>query len=283
MVSLITNKIFLIIISLVILSAISSLFIFTDISITIKKIFTPDNVLKEELPIKSCTDPEQFRDYFTKGVVQIMFENDFSSLYGDECYDSMNLNEYYCEDNNLKKEEYNCISGCYDGACVSPQDLESVTDSNISDTCTIYDPVSPLNAISQNQHGSFSPINSIDFNVNTHWYGSPFEEFPKWIYFDLGEKKCINQFDLYFFKEELPINITIQASQDTLNWVSLMENLSFSQSINKQISFPQIVTARYIRIIELSSGRNYGSLSDIRFNVAKIPVPQIDLSINQTA
>lgn len=277
-----TKEVVIIVSTVLILSAIASIFAFTNISVTIQKIFIKENVVEQNFPIKSCIDPEQYRDYFTKGVVQIIFENDLSNLYGDECTSSENLTEYYCEDNILKKEEYTCLAGCYEGACISPQDLASVVDENISLLCTSYSPVSPLNAISQNQFGAFSPINTIDNDIDTRWYGSPYEEFPKWIYFDLGEKKCANQFDIYFFKEELPINLTIQASQDSFNWVTLMENLTFTDPVNNEMLFPQTVTARYIRIVETSSAREYGSLSDIKFNVAKIPQPQVDLTVNQT-
>lgn len=278
MIKAVRKEVTIIIVSLIVLSAISSLFIFTDISFSVKKIFIQDTNTKN-LKSVSCIDPEQYSDYFIKGTVQVIYQNDITEIYGDACQNSSDLIEYYCKDNSLVKEIYNCLSGCFDGACINPQKIESVNDENLSNTCLDYNSISPINAISQNQYGAYSAINTIDYNLDTRWYGSPYESFPKWIYFDLEEKKCVNQFDLYFFNEELPITLSLQASQDAFNWFDVTGNITINSSELSRQDFPKTLTARYIRITEYSSAREYGSLSDVRFNVAKIPIKSI---INQT-
>ena len=53
-------------------------------------------------------------DYNTKGT-----STNYYGLYVEEfCFNSDILEEFYCESNRIRSEEYTCPNGCLDGACI---------------------------------------------------------------------------------------------------------------------------------------------------------------------
>lgn len=238
---------------------------YSDLSSSIRSIFNKQ-ISESKGKITSCTDLASVeKDYFSEDTVQIKYNSGISDLFGDYCKDSVNLVEYSCNGNSLVSEEYTCDAGCYKGACISPKDIKSVYNTS---ACGDYFAFSPVNAVSRSQFGAYSPLNAIDQDLLTRWYGNPRNAFPKWIYFDLGNKKCISQLDLYAFSEDLPITLKIQASHDTAIWTTIKDNVTLSSSSTPNILLPSNIKARYIRIVETSSAREYGSLSEIRLMVA---------------
>jgi len=64
----------------------------------------------------NCIDSDG-KDYYTKGNVE-----QGPTINGiDYCYNKEQLKEYYCEEDTLKVEVYNCPDGCVDGACKQMQ------------------------------------------------------------------------------------------------------------------------------------------------------------------
>src|SRR3989344_5002403 len=144
----------------------------------------------------SCDSNNKTDDYFTKGTALMTYTNGVTDIYADVCDDSI-IKEYFCELNSISFKEYECESGCYDGACLFPSEEILVIDENLSAFCKDYRITSPLNAIAQNEFSFYSSLNAVDGDLNTHWFGDPTHPYPKWIYFDFGDKVCISDIDLY--------------------------------------------------------------------------------------
>jgi len=220
-----------------------------------------------------CEDNEPTVNYFSKGVVTLHYKNGASNLYPDFCVEST-LMEVYCDSNNSNVQEHECETGCYDGACILPSEETGVLDEKLPKFCRNYRITSPLNAIAQNEYGSYSALNAIDGDATTRWFGDPLHPYPKWIYFDFAEKVCISELDIYSFSQDLPINGNIQASNDAIRWENIMPHVSLI-NLTTSITFPNIVTARYIRWFEISSNRSFGELSEVRFKIADLPKEEV--------
>lgn len=219
--------------------------------------------------IVSCQDEEGTPNYFTKGNLKIIYKNGITDLYVDTC-DSFSIKEYSCELGRVKIEQYECEAGCFDGVCLIPEEEIEISDEELTAKCNNYIVSSPLNAIAQNEYSFYSALNAIDGELATHWFGSPNTDYPKWLYFDLGEKKCISEADLYAFSQDIPITGNLQASQDAVHWKTFLSNITIKETSLTGIKFPQIITARYIRWQETSSARSFGELTDIRFKMSDI-------------
>src|SRR3989338_3626282 len=234
------------IIALLVILALALILIYSNIAGNIRSLFEEEKVILTKGKITECTDLSGVKDYYTQDTLQIKYESGAPDLFGDYCKDAKNLIEYSCAGNSMNSEEYKCESGCFEGACIIPGDSESIFNQNISQKCTDYKIISPINAIAQSTYGAYSALNAIDNDVLTNWYGDPNSRFPKWIYFDLGDKKCIHQIDLYAFKGDLPIVVDIQASQDAVLWTSISKNISLKDSSAPNITMPSYLVAKYI-------------------------------------
>jgi len=76
----------------------------------------------EESPVV-CTDSDGGKDYFIEGTVNgLIGEEQFTLI--DNCDTPTDkVIEYYCEGNQIKSEEYECVNGCQDGACVRGEEI----------------------------------------------------------------------------------------------------------------------------------------------------------------
>ena len=262
------KDILLIVFLIAVILALIFILMYTDVSQNLKSLFN-NEIASDKGKVTQCNDLAPVsNDYFTQDSIQIKYELGAQDLFGDYCKDALNLVEYGCNGTSVLTENYLCDAGCYEGACISPKNIKSVYDSVSSSTCKNYHPISPVNAIARSQYGSYSPLNAIDNDLTTRWYGSPKYSYPRWIYFDLGNTKCISQLDLYEFSMDLPIRLKVQASHDTAVWITVKDNVTLSKTSTLNIEMPSNLTARYIRIVELSGPRPYGGLADIRFMVA---------------
>lgn len=77
-----------------------------------------EEILEEEGEFEvSCSDSDNGKDYFVKGVVSYCSEEGCSSE-EDSCY-GKKLVEWYCENNEKGFERYECEDECDDGVCAS--------------------------------------------------------------------------------------------------------------------------------------------------------------------
>ncbi len=140
----------------------------------------------------------------------------------------------------------------------------------------VYEFIYPLNAESNSEYGNYVAGKSIDGNSNTHWFGKN-TGMPKEIIFDLGSEKYLNGMEVLFFSGDLGITLNLEVSSDKNNWVSVLSGREFIKSngvvVGKNhkfnIDFSE-VKGRYVRIVETKAARGYGTVTDVRFNVAEV-------------
>jgi len=72
-----------------------------------------------------CYDSDGGKDYYTAGEVKQNI-----GIVKDYCNDSV-LVEFYCSNDNLSSELYDCINGCENGSCINVSDFCNDTDSGL--------------------------------------------------------------------------------------------------------------------------------------------------------
>lgn len=99
----------------------------------------------------NCTDSDGGKDYYTKGRVSVG-EGDSIGISDDWCPVAGGsfkyVEEYFCEDNEISSEMYECPNGCSDGACIQsssgavPNATSTVTYQGVLDmlnSCKYYE------------------------------------------------------------------------------------------------------------------------------------------------
>ncbi|MEK6888691.1 MAG: discoidin domain-containing protein [Nanoarchaeota archaeon] len=229
-------------------------------------------ISKGEDSPKSCTDSDSGKDYFSQGNVKIIYNSGKTEFFSDSCLDSGRLQEYSCEDKNSIANQINCEFGCFEGICLTQEEEISVLIAkDLALFCGEYKFSTPKNAFASSDYGNFSALDTLDFDANTHWFGELSESYPKWIAFDLGERKCIREADLYVFKRDLPLSLDLQVSNDNVRWKTLQKDLVLENITTIGVELPDTVLARYIRLYETSGKREFGTLAEIRLNIADFP------------
>ncbi|MFH1751368.1 MAG: hypothetical protein ABH821_00285 [archaeon] len=82
-----------------------------------------------------CADSDNGRQYALKGRIVFTLDN-AAFEYSDECIDSTQLKEYYCEERTLMSETVNCkelfgkTSSCKNGACITRMNIEDLNEFN---------------------------------------------------------------------------------------------------------------------------------------------------------
>ncbi|PIN78260.1 hypothetical protein COV16_06180 [Candidatus Woesearchaeota archaeon CG10_big_fil_rev_8_21_14_0_10_34_8] len=69
--------------------------------------------------VEKCSDSDDGKDYYIKGIIRGNTEDGYTGSWGDSCYsNNVNLIEWYCEEGVAKQEVVSCSNGCSSGACV---------------------------------------------------------------------------------------------------------------------------------------------------------------------
>jgi hypothetical protein len=190
-----------------------------------------------------------------------------NSGYGEICSGENFLDNFLCKDKKVEEPKFD------EPKVDEPKKEEPKFDESVFDNplifCGDYALGYPKKAKASSTLKGYPATNAIDQDLKTNWFGSPEEPFPKWIQFDLGEKQCINGAELSINELDVPINIHLQVSNDGKNWNSVSSEFSVSDDFPYYISFNE-VQARYVKVLETSSERIFGSLADIKINKAKM-------------
>lgn len=64
-----------------------------------------------------CTDNDGGKNYYEKGDVNFVSLGENKTLQ-DKCYNEKTLLEYFCEDNMMRNENFDCSDGCSEGVCI---------------------------------------------------------------------------------------------------------------------------------------------------------------------
>lgn len=223
-----------------------------------------------------CVDSDNGINNFAAGFVNE--SNSTSSLvYKDVCAENF-LTEYYCKNGKRDANITSCENGCQNAMCLTQINEVKQTSTNdnskspegerTAPSCGTYQMETPFNAVSSSQFNNYRATNAIDGDINTHWYGDPGKDYPKWIYFDLGAEKCINSVDLDLFVWDAPVVMDIQVSNDARTWNSIIQGWEVKEGGKYETKQFSEVVARYVRIVELDGKRNYGTVSEVKFNAA---------------
>ena len=73
--------------------------------------------------IVECTDSDGGKDYFTKGTTTGKSLNNVVGPQIDHCLVNSTLGEFFCEDNVVSLDAYDCPNGCEDGTCIHPDQI----------------------------------------------------------------------------------------------------------------------------------------------------------------
>jgi hypothetical protein len=136
--------------------------------------------------------------------------------------------------------------------------------------CGNYTETLPSKAFASSvESDNYLPEKAIDRTAVTHWKSNASEAFPQWIYFDLGEKKCVKGAELYVYRTFGPIKMDIQISDDEQIWRNVVSQWKVNGGNYTKKEFSE-VPARYVRIYQTEGARGFGSLSEIRIMSAPI-------------
>lgn len=138
--------------------------------------------------------------------------------------------------------------------------------------CGEYALVTPSSAQASSMLGSgFSAEKAIDNNTETRWVGNSSLPYPKWISFDLGEKKCIRGLEIYFATFDVPIKMNIEFSNDGSSWETAVLNWTvYEGGAYKSPSFEE-KRARFVRLSLIESAPNMpGAVAEFKANSAPL-------------
>lgn len=89
----------------------------------------------------TCTDTDNGKDYYTKGVIYLdgQYHNE------DKCggFSGNTLNEWYCDSNGANVESYDCPENCSYGACINSASNQTPTECTPQFYCTIDPTICP--------------------------------------------------------------------------------------------------------------------------------------------
>lgn len=139
-----------------------------------------------------CTDTDGGKNYYQKGTVTVMgrgrrrigpperieslqtpserdtFREDepsYAKIQTDKCGELVNLlTEYYCDNGQIASENYNCSSGCDDGACIGPSITLTTTP---SPTPTLQVPAFKLKLNNPDQVIKVGDVFDVNVLINT--------------------------------------------------------------------------------------------------------------------
>jgi len=117
----------------------------------------------------------------------------------------------------------------------------------------------------------YPPENAIDGKTGMPWLGINDNKYPKWIYFDLGEEKCVNEVSIAMFPTHTPLKMDIQTSNNPEEiWENVVSDWDYDtehQSNFHKQAF-DVVKARYVRVYQTEGTSPFGSIGEIRITAA---------------
>lgn len=117
-----------------------------------------------------------------------------------------------------------------------------------------------VSSTSTNDPGNIKE-NAVDGNFNTRWSSlrkeSGFDKQEEWISVDLGRQTHIDVIELAW-EAACSNNYSVEVSNDNKTWKSVKQNLKSDSSLKDQITFDELIEARYVRIHSYSSATKYG-------------------------
>ncbi|MBS3136445.1 discoidin domain-containing protein [Candidatus Woesearchaeota archaeon] len=135
--------------------------------------------------------------------------------------------------------------------------------------CGEYSLSAPVFATADSEYSAaYTALKSIDGDTGTMWIGGHNTKFPHWISLDLGEIKCINSIQAYFYPDYAPLTVAIEISDDGQKWSKAVPEWKIGKGgIFARKDFQ--AKARFVRIFEIKGvDGTYGSLSEVKISNA---------------
>ncbi len=103
---------------------------------------------------------------------------------------------------------------------------------------------------------------AIDSSTNTFWSSTLGKNLPNWIYFDLGNKKCMNAINITLFNTGV-MKINIQVSDDAITWTDV-GSLDITEDKRSHLKTFDTFSGRYIRLNQESTTTNRFAIRDFK-------------------
>jgi hypothetical protein len=116
---------------------------------------------------------------------------------------------------------------------------------------------------------AFPLTGATDNNKSTTWYGSASESFPKLLTMDLKETYCIHSFSLIVPLSDTPLIVSLEISSDGVTWEEIVHEERITQERFLDKPLPLYEEGRYLRLIQHSSSRPFGAVTEWSVHVGK--------------
>jgi hypothetical protein len=134
--------------------------------------------------------------------------------------------------------------------------------------CGNYSFVTPAGASADSVYSERYPVsNTIDSNTGTYWRTNT-TAYPQWIYFDLGQRQCMNAVKVYVaYQPYVPKRMTIEVSDDAANWKAVGGINISSYGAYTTKAFNE-TTARYLRLNIYSGSAAATVINEVKISAA---------------
>ena len=135
----------------------------------------------------------------------------------------------------------------------------------------------PISATASTEHSGYPASSAIDGSTipEDSWFSDGSESAPQWIYFDLGENKCINAVKVVIYYSDVPLTMDVQVSDDASDWTTVVEDWTVTVGSYTgyvywvEKSFDE-TTGRYIRLYQTNYNRTHGTCTEFQASTAPI-------------
>ena len=127
--------------------------------------------------------------------------------------------------------------------------------------------VSPVAAVvSSFCHDRYAPRLAIDGYTETHWFSKENDGSP-WIQLDMGRRKAVSGVRMMVTGSDVPMTLDVQTSNDASTWTTVVSGFTITEGKTfTEIMFAQ-TEARYVRLLETSLNREYGTCTEVNVYV----------------
>ena len=136
--------------------------------------------------------------------------------------------------------------------------------------CGDYHYLLPEKAMVIEETSGFPGSNAHDGDIETYWITDYFEQFSRYIDFDLGKKACVDSVDVFVGRHYPAISFDVLVSEDLLSWERVIDDWKIKRGgMYHSIDFDE-KRIRYIRLDYDGSLENPFFVNELRVNAAQI-------------
>lgn len=228
-----------------------------------------------------CYDSDGGMNPSLKGTVTSTEIFGSQLTFSDSCSDVSTLYEHSCSQGISHLDVISCSQGCSGGRCtgtdssLSAAELVPLALANQASgtSLTVCGPFSlrvPRALRASSTYGPYTIDLSVDNDPATSWYGKADDAFPRILDYDFGSQGCMKDIDLYFPSDDVPLFASVSLSDDGTQWTQVISPTQFTSARTIALPFSEVYLARYMRITEYQSARQFGALSEVHVSRADL-------------